>query len=165
MSEVPTAEPDLEGFKYSKRSRRKRVQPPSIAEAYKLRKAELLKSQFYVDFRSMVMALELPKVKNMQMLGIGTLTHNPSLSQLVLGLELASFLDVTEIETYDPMYTAADKELLKSLDVSVNEPTNYTLVFAPHVPKSLYERILQARYPDYSGLILLGNDLRHYPEM
>ncbi|CCG83446.1 SRR1 family protein [Taphrina deformans PYCC 5710] len=205
IPEVPTTDPDLGGFTYVKKKSRSRptagkknkkvsgqtssshyeqttTTVSQIKEKYESRKAILLDSQFFRDFSALfkdfLAASEDARPRKLKLLGIGTLSHNPSLTQLAFGLELATMLDIPhgEVQTSDPMYTATDTGFLRDhLGVSVvsvalgnaHTVTDRTMVFAPHVPKSVYEATLRTYWTanQLHHLTLLGNDLRHYPEI
>ena len=126
---------------------------------------------------SMLADLDLPRVERIKMLGIGTLSHNPSLFQCHFGLRLVELLNVplTQVVTADPMYTALDRDFLQSdLGLKVlsadeaaeHDPTLKTLLFLPHVPKSVTEAALRVFWTrqHMSNLVILGNDIRRYPE-
>lgn len=201
--EVPTVEPELAGFTYSKKKSRKpqskkakskrsakssqqtlsaESSVETVREKYNLRKAVLLKSDFFKDFQAVFSDLlassTCPRPKTLKMLGIGTLSHNPSLTQLAFGLELAKILDIpsASIKTSDPMYTETDRTFLAELEISV-EPIEIgnqddvdcgnVMIFAPHVPKSVYETLLRTYWhkDHFSKLLLLGNNLKHYPDI
>ena len=107
----------------------------------------------------------------MIVLGLGTLSHRPSMFQLSLGLEIAKVLGV-EIVASDPMFTGKDNAFLSSLGIKVEKlditsigTDAKTLIYAPHVPKSVYEVILRTFWHDLSNLVILGNNLRHYKDM
>lgn len=202
--EVPTSDPDLVGFTYIKRksrtpklhkSKSKRnatKQCPGayssedgtieqLREKYATRCALLRSSEFFKDFQSVFSDLlehsRFPRPKTLKMLGIGTLTHNPSLTQLAFGLELANKLDISLglVRTSDPMYTRLDSTFLTELGLVVDSveegnqhnSSEWTLVFAPHVPKSVYEALLRAYWhkDQIQRLVLIGNNLIHYPDM
>jgi hypothetical protein len=74
------------------------------------------------------------------------------------------------------MYTEQDKKLLNQLGfttVTVEQGTvrkaadEATLIYAPHAPKSVYETLLRGYWTTGScrHIILLGNDLKHYPDI
>lgn len=212
LAEVPTSDPDLFGFTYVRKKKKKKNRTLNLSrdkkgessgmstplyapeettlaqvqERYLQRSTLLHKSQFLRDFRVSFGALlestgsTFPRPTALKMLGIGTLTHNPSLTQLSFGLALASMLEIplAQVSTSDPMYTATDEAFLTTtlgLKVQTVQEGNghhdagevTTMVFAPHVPKSVYEATLRAYWSvsAMGHLVLLGNNLRHYPDM
>lgn len=119
----------------------------------------------------------LRRVECVKMLGIGTLTHKPSLFQCRFGLMLSDALEVprSAVLTADPMYTEVDRHFLQqelglsvvsAEEAAMHDPTRPTLLFLPHVPKSVTEAALRAFWsPEcLDNLVILGNDIRRYPE-
>ncbi|KAG8984154.1 hypothetical protein FRB90_005513 [Tulasnella sp. 427] len=110
-------------------------------------------------------------------LGLGS----PSVSvdsrwQLVLLLELVSRfkIDPSEVEVYDPLFTESDVLELKRLNLrtlSENASGHHTieegtLLYLPHCPMVLLERILRTNWsePKLKSLILVGNDVKEWLE-
>lgn len=73
------------------------------------------------------------------------------------------------------MYTALDRSFLATLHITVqdisagnmHDTSEPLLLFAPHVPKSVYEASMRQfwRQSHIGHLVLLANDVRHYPDM
>ncbi|KAL9938417.1 hypothetical protein V8E36_003040 [Tilletia maclaganii] len=121
-----------------------------------------------------------PRVPNRILcLGIGNVKSG-AVPQLQLGFllllrdYLATKLDgFCHVEAYDPVFTDDDRELLQALGVDVlddNQRGEYaaltepTLVYMPHVGRSLTERLLRTNWSEsgLSNLYLCSNDLDVY---
>lgn len=161
---IPARDVENQGFRYP---RRKRRTTQSLDSRFDARREEYLNS----DFHRAINDLQFPDVQRIVVLGLGTLRHSPSLFQLSLGLELRDRIGCSIIAS-DPMFTASDRAFLekheikvKELDIATMDTDVKTLVYAPHVPKSVYEVVLRTFWKTLDNLVLLGNNLAHYRDM
>ncbi|BFZ53120.1 hypothetical protein PYCC9005_000143 [Savitreella phatthalungensis] len=185
---APTDSPELQGFKYVSRKKVSRRQAQRDARTakdplaqlhvrYNTQRALLLEHKYVDRVIELLDTAHIDRVGlHFRLLGIGILANAPSVTQLAFAVLLgeALGLPMSEVRASDPMFREVDRDFLTSLGVQVVtiaegevfDTHHNTLLFLPHVPKSVTERALRTFWDKdiLHRLTIIGNDIRRYPD-